>query len=563
MSNLSQEFRPYIERLGSMSLAVVLLIVLSIASVIGTVLIQNQGQADYFNQFGPLWYGAFRLLGLFDMYHSWWFMGLLGFLMLSLAVCVWRNIPRILKEIRHHRVVIAEKSLQRFHHLKQWSIKGTDLGSVQEQIELLLKDWRLCSEKRDARTYLRADKGRYNKSGYILVHGAILIILIGGMISVQFGFRGNMAVPEGESMQEISFLKGTKVETLKMPFAIRCNDFSIDFYPSGQPKEFRSNLTILENGKEVLTSDIIVNEPLYYKGVNIYQASFGDGGSKLKLKLFRLDGSGQIDTAESEVYKTYKDEETGVSLEFTDFKPFNVENVAGPNEPRELVDLGPAVEFILRGPKLKPVKVKSFMNPFNINGENLGHVIMVSFSGNARDYEAFYLGLDFTNKDEWETYNAFVRNLKKPAKTPKKEATLNAFRSALKEVFGQERPEGLQSMGLRMLQSVNSLNALPWPFVPILDDYEQVYYTGLQLTNDPGMNVVWVGSAILVIGLCIMFYMPHRKLWLILEHKGKGIQVRLAGMTNRNRLGFEKEFHDLLSKMDETLHQIDRSGVKS
>ncbi|MFQ5354874.1 MAG: cytochrome c biogenesis protein ResB [Mariprofundaceae bacterium] len=562
MSSISEEFKPYIDRLGSMSLAIVLLVILSLASVIGTVLIQNQEQADYFSQFGPLWYGVFRLLGLFDMYHSWWFICLLGFLMVSLIVCLWRNTPRMLKEMRRNRVIIADKSLQRFHHLKQWNINASGIEPIQGKIESLLKNWRLRSEKCDDRVYLRADKGRYNKSGYILVHAAILIILTGGLLSVQFGFRGNMAVPEGGTMQQINFLKGTKLASLNMPFSIRCNDFNIDFYPSGQPKEFKSNLTILEDGKEILTSDIIVNEPLYYKGVSVYQASFGDGGSKLKLKLFRLDGSGQIDAVEGTVYEKFTDEETGLSLEFTDFKPFNVENVAGPDEPRNLVDLGPAIEYILRGPELKTVKVKSFMNPFDIDGENLGHLIMISFSGNAADYQPFYMGMDFTNVNEWKTFNAFSRNLKNP-KVSKEEASLEAFRSALFEVFGEQKPDNLEAMGLRLIQSVNSLKSFPWPFVPILDDYEQVYYTGLQLTNDPGINVVWVGSGILVIGLCIMFYFPHRKLWAVLEAKGKGVQVRFAGMSNRNRMEFEKEFHDILSKLDDNLRSIESAGGKS
>ena len=82
MNTFSDLIKQLWQRLGSMSLAVILLMVLSIASVIGTVLLQNQDQADYLNQFGPLWYWLFRSLGLFDMYHTWWFLCILGFLML-------------------------------------------------------------------------------------------------------------------------------------------------------------------------------------------------------------------------------------------------------------------------------------------------------------------------------------------------------------------------------------------------------------------------------------------------------------------------------------------------
>jgi len=542
--------KPLFLRLGSMSLAVVLLMVLAIASVIGTVLLQNQEQADYLRQFGPVWYWTFRSLGLFDMYHTWWFLALLGFLMLSLTVCLWRNTPRMLKEMRSRKVTIAEKSLKRFHHLHHWHIRGAlEPAELGEQLKGLFSGWELKSAQDAGRSYLRADKGRFHKWGYILVHAAILVILIGGWISVQFGFRGDMAVPEGQSEKSISFLKGTSVEHMQMPFEVRCNSFDIEFFPTGAPKEFRSNLTIIDGGKEVLTSDIIVNEPLYYKGVRIYQASFGDGGSDVTLKLFHLDGSRKITTIHTKVYETWRDPETGISLQITDFKPYNVQNIAGEGKAKKFRDLGPAVDFVIRGPGLKPVKIRSFMRPFTANGENQGTMMMVSMTGEERDFEPFLLGLDFTSASDWELFHAFSKRISKQNARDEK-ANFAAFKAAMREVFGENRPPDFQMIGMRTLQAMTMIPQLPWPFVPVLDDYEKVYYTGLQLTRDPGMNVVWVGSAILVIGLCIMFYMPHRKLWLVIEPEGKALCVHLAGMTNRNRLNFEQEFHQLLSKMD-------------
>jgi len=70
------------------------------------------------------------------------------------------------------------------------------------------------------------------------------------------------------------------------------------------------------------------------------------------------------------------------------------------------------------------------------------------------------------------------------------------------------------------------------------------------LAMDPGMNVVWIGSAILVLGLCIMLYMPHRKLWLIIRTESNGAHVTLAGMTNRNNLVFNQAFNDLFTQLD-------------
>jgi len=540
------------QRLGSMSLAIILLVVLAIASVIGTVLLQNQAQTDYLQQFGPLWYWVFRSLGLFDMYHTWWFMGILVFLMVSLTSCLWRNVPKMLKDMRTRKVTVAEKSLKRFQYLHDWQLKHADTEQFQQLFRTRLQGWEFRQVEQEGVQYLRADKGRWNKWGYILVHTAILVVLVGGWIGSEFGFRGNMAVPEGSSESEISFSQGTQTGHLKMPFEVRCNSFSIDFFPTGAPKEFLSNLTIIDHGKEVLTSDIIVNEPLYYKGVRIYQASFGDGGSAITFKMFHLDGSGAITEAKTQVYKTWKDKKTGLSIKVTDFKPYNVENMANPGEATDFQDLGPAVEYELRGPGLKPVKIKAYMNPFiDTKGKDQGSFMMVSLTGDKADYKPVSLGLDLTNPVEWKLFHAFLRQMEN-VDTSAKNAKLTAFKNAMKEVFGKGKtPDDMQDMAMRTLQAVNMLSSLPWPMLPMLGDFKQHYYTGLQLAKDPGMNVVWFGSAMLVIGLCIMLYMPHRKLWLIIRPESKGVHVTLAGRANRNHLVFNQDFNDLFTQLDQ------------
>ena len=548
MSYYHESVKPLFLRLASMPLAIVLLMVLAIASVIGTVLLQNQEQADYLTQFGPVWYWVFRSLGLFDMYHAWWFIGLLGFLMVSLSFCLWHNVPRMLKEMRSRKITLAEHAWKRMQFTHELTVPSLSIDAVREKVEGM-SGWQWAMQQDETHTHIRGDKGRHHKWGYILVHSALLVVLIGGWMSVQFGFRGNMAVPEGQSEKTITYLKGTGVESLDMPFDVRCNSFDIDFYPNGMPKEFKSNLTIIDDGKEMITSDIIVNEPLYYKGVRIYQASFGDGGSEIGLKLMRLDGSKRIDVVKGEIYKTYTDAESGISLEFTDFKPFNVENMAAPGAPKKFQDIGPAVDFVLRGPGLKPVKVRSFLNPFYVGEQNQGTLIMVSLTGDVRDFQSFFLGPDLSNPKEWELFHAFNKRVSGSDAS----AGLEAFKASVKEVYGDKPPADMQDLGIRTLQGMQVLPTLPWPFIPMLDDYEQHYYTGLQLTQDPGMNVVWFGSAILVFGLCIMLYVSHRKVWIVCEAQNRGVRLRVAGLSNRNTMAFEREFNELLRELENNL----------
>ena len=89
--------------LGSMNLAITLLVAIAIASVVGTVLQQNQPYQDYIVKFGPFWFDVFNRLGLFNVYGAGWFVLILAFLVLSTSVCIYRNTPNMLREMQMPR----------------------------------------------------------------------------------------------------------------------------------------------------------------------------------------------------------------------------------------------------------------------------------------------------------------------------------------------------------------------------------------------------------------------------------------------------------------------------
>src|SRR5512139_2863503 len=88
------------ELLSSMRFAISLLTVLAIASIIGTVLKQSEPYTNYVIQFGQYWFGFFKVLGLYDVYHAGWFLTILFFLVFSTGLCLYRNTPLMLREIK-------------------------------------------------------------------------------------------------------------------------------------------------------------------------------------------------------------------------------------------------------------------------------------------------------------------------------------------------------------------------------------------------------------------------------------------------------------------------------
>ncbi|RYF67643.1 MAG: cytochrome c biogenesis protein ResB, partial [Comamonadaceae bacterium] len=106
--------RAAVELLSSMRFAISLLAIICIASIIGTVLKQHEPVGNYVNQFGPFWAAVFRAARLDTVYGAWWFLLILLFLVVSTSLCVARNTPRILADLRTVKEGIRAESLQAF-----------------------------------------------------------------------------------------------------------------------------------------------------------------------------------------------------------------------------------------------------------------------------------------------------------------------------------------------------------------------------------------------------------------------------------------------------------------
>jgi cytochrome c biogenesis protein len=70
-------------------------------------------------------------------------------------------------------------------------------------------------------------------------------------------------------------------------------------------------------------------------------------------------------------------------------------------------------------------------------------------------------------------------------------------------------------------------------------------YTGLSVTKDPGVWVVWIGCGLMIFGLIVSFFFSHQRVWVRIP-KSPGQEIVLAGSANKNRVGFEKSFGLLL-----------------
>ena len=103
MKTGSRAWRASVELLSSMRFSISLLTVICIASVIGTVLRQHEPIGNYVNQFGPFWAEFFGVARLYSVYSAWWFLLILAFLVASTSLCVARNTPKIIADLKTYR----------------------------------------------------------------------------------------------------------------------------------------------------------------------------------------------------------------------------------------------------------------------------------------------------------------------------------------------------------------------------------------------------------------------------------------------------------------------------
>lgn len=390
-----------------MRFAVSMLTVLGIASIIGTVLKQNEPYSNYIIQFGQFWFDFFNLIGLYDVYHCSWFLLILLFLVTSTSLCIYRNTPSMLRELKAYREQVTVKSLRAFAHQAEYSTNQESSQTIAQLKHFLTSRSFRFKEvpQSDGATLLAAKAGSYQRLGYIFTHAAIVIICLGGLLDGNLpfkfqelmgwkkietldipasqvpavsrlsvanpSFRANMTLPEGTNAK-VSFLRmrdGYLVQEL--PFTIALKDFRIEHYPTGQPKSFESDIEIYDADlKTPLKHTISVNHPLIYKGIAIYQSSFEDGGSKLQFHLWGLHTTQDKPLALNGVIHesaTLGQGNDALKLEFNDFREFNVLNLSadGKGKPH---NVGPSVTFKVRDTQGQAREYINYMQPFQLDG---------------------------------------------------------------------------------------------------------------------------------------------------------------------------------------------------
>ena len=631
-----------------MNLAITLLVVIAIASIIGTVLQQNEPYNNYIIKFGPFWFEIFKTLGLYDIYSAPWFMILLGFLLLTTSVCIYRNTPAILRDMNHFRLDAQDKSLRVFKHSIEWRSTESVAEVVGDARNFLQRrGYRVRIKEQDGVTTLAAMKGSISRLGYLLSHASIVVICVGALIDgnvpVKIGdytgrikpetrdipisempkesvlpadnmaFRGSVSIPEGNAVNFVYLAMRDGYLAQRLPFAVELVDFRIEHYESGQPKLFESDLVIHDDDlDEPLRQTISVNHPLTYKGYSIYQASFSDGGSELKMTAWPMDNP----LLEPMKIEGKINERVGLTtprgdytLELTDFKPFNI-FPAEEDDPvgKKFRNFGSSVVFKLRTSSGEANEFVNYMSPVLVKGR---YFFMSGMrTSPAEPYLFLHVPVDPNGKldrflklrrlagDKQQVKKAVDIQIEAMAEegidskvldsvreniigmielfmnggmdavmeqaatvgVEKQDEALQSYIKVIQGVMGSIYVEVLLDEGIDLESGVgeeeaqffdDALNAISLmgvydsPVLLQLDEFNHIEASGLQITKSPGMDIVYLGCVMLMVGIFFMFYMHHRRLWLRMKQEDEGTTLLFAGSGHRDKSEFASEYETL------------------
>ena len=444
--------------LTSMRLALVLILLIAAVVLAGTLVDQEPGavladpaaharwlisaKARY-----GLWAGVFDRTRMFDVFHSFWFRGLIGLLAANIVACSvnrWRGIWNL---AFHTRVRMADAFFVHARH----NAAFTTTAAVDEAAALVRRAlkksrYRVALDSAPGSVAIFGERNRLSRFGTFFSHlGLVLILLAAAAGSIWGQTDPGFVVPEGTTR---SLGMGTSA-------SVRLEQFADEYYPDGPPKDFRSDVAILEGGKQVKSGTIRVNSPMTYGGVHIHQSFYGQA-AVINVR----DKSGTV--------------------VFADSVPLAWQTQDGS----------------------RPVG---------------------SFTIPARGLTAYVVG---------------PRSGADDPLIPAGEIRLETYKSdgsplAGAEVLSQGQPKDLANLSFTFEREVR--------------------FAGFKLTKSPGVNVIWIASAFMVLGMVMLFYLPRRRTWALCNARPDGLtEVRLAMPAMRDA-ALTDEFDRLQKKVGQAL----------
>lgn len=437
-------------------------------------ILQNAPPEEYISRYGQAFGSFVHLTGLGTVYRVWWFLLLIVLVLINLVVCSAGRIKRSFRQAFSRPRAQDNELLE--------NARPADLGAEPALLwnslarRLRAKGYSVDSAESGQVKLIAAQRGTISRIGYLVTHLSIIMILVAGAINGRSGFRHQQEVKIGQSF-DVSRIEPSA------HFDIRLDDFQIETTHTGQIKDYKSVLTVIQGGREVVTKTVEVNHPLVYGGLGFYQASYGQDPSAIRdAGLFYTEVEGE---GEGQGHGQSQGEGQG-----------------GPHSEGE----GPSssVELILPFRQKTPVP-----------GTDLE--VMVT------DYVPHFV------KD---LATGVVSSRSNEPKLPA--IKLDVLQD------GKMIDSGwlVEGMDAHSMDTVLGRFHFAW--------YTPLFYSGIDVAKNPGVSLLLVGFGAASVGIFLSFFVPWERIWIRISQQGPGrSQVRIAGASSKGQAGFKRELDRL------------------
>jgi cytochrome c biogenesis protein len=453
---------------------VVLLILVVILSAAGTVILQRPATDpdEMQRAYSPQVLGLLDGLRLTDVFHAWWFVLLLSLVSLSIIAASVQRFPNAWRFFSRPCKSPDETFRKALPNHKLIPIKNKDEETAVSVAERVLQKAGFRPERivRENSFSLFGERNRFSEMAVFIVHASLLLIFLGGNIDALFGWRGFVTLTRGEQSSQVKPQNGSP---RNLPFVVRCDGAGQENYADGTPKLWWSDLSVLENGKLTRRKQIVVNDPLVYRGIRFYQASYGQTGKIDKLVLTAIPRDGQSPQ--------------DVTLGLDETVPLDADT---------------------------SVRLAEFIP----------------------DY-VFSDGQAYARSNQLENPAAHL-------------------------VVASKKSGQAVNVWLPPIPGLEQNASSPYAFEG--KDMQMAYFTGLEVSHEPGQWSVWAGVVLMGIGLTVVFYFVHARIWVIPVRDVRGqLQLWIGGTANKNKDAFERRFRDLADKIESALKTSLETGVEA
>ncbi len=292
--------------LGSVRLGVALLIILTVLSMVGMLIMQQnvEGFDHYYAALKPAQRIVYGRLGIFDIYHTWYFNALILLLGLTLILASIERAPKTWKIVRNRKLTASRRWLLAQKSSAATEFSAYDSEQAKDKVFRAMQSVGLKSKvnEENGNIYFFGERGAWNRLGYLMIHVGFLLILTGGFLTNQFGVDGQMPLAPGETsarmLQTEFVLDKTQQKQVALPFEITCLDIEqklID--PKGAITAnntldwlTRIRITDASGTREEL---VHMNAPIDHAGYRFFQASFINEGKARNATLKVIPETGE------------------------------------------------------------------------------------------------------------------------------------------------------------------------------------------------------------------------------------------------------------------------------